>query len=176
MIQDINWLIVGKLVSPHGLHGEVKVNPLSEFPERFTKPGKRWLQQSNKTPKEVDLISGRQVPGKSIYIIRLQTINNRNRAEALIGQNLLVHESHRPKLNANEFHFLDLVGLSAKLSREGSPIGEVTDLLKAGNDLLEIKLICGEKVLVPFVKAIVPEINLQEGWLLLTPPPGLLEL
>ena len=50
---------------------------------------------------------------------------------------------------------------------------------KAGmsrNDLLEIKLHSGKTVLVPFVEAIVPEVQLEEGWLLLTPPPGLLEL
>ena len=75
-----------------------------------------------------------------------------------------------------EIHFLDLLGLEAKLGSEGVLIGTVTDLTKAGNDLLEIELTGGRKVLVPFVKAIVPEINLKEGWIRISPPPGLLEL
>ena len=55
-------------------------------------------------------------------------------------------------------------------------IGYVTDLIKGGNDLLEIELVEGKKVLVPFVKEIVPEIEIKEKWLLINPPPGLLEL
>ena len=55
-------------------------------------------------------------------------------------------------------------------------IGHVTNLIKGGNDLLEIELVEGKKVLVPFVKEIVPEIKIQEKWLVINPPPGLLEL
>ena len=52
----------------------------------------------------------------------------------------------------------------------------VTDLISGGNDLLELKRPDGRTLLVPFVEAIVPEVHLDQGWLLLTPPPGLLEL
>ena len=73
-------------------------------------------------------------------------------------------------------HFFDLVGLEVRLNSKGPAIGLVTDLTKAGNDLLEIELLNGKKVLIPFVHEIVPEVTLNEGWLRLTPPPGLLEL
>ena len=55
-------------------------------------------------------------------------------------------------------------------------IGTVSNLISGGNDLLEIQLVSDKTVLVPFVEAIVQEVQLEEGWLLLTPPPGLLEL
>ncbi len=171
-----SWLTVGKLVAPQGLRGELRVNPSSDFPERFTKPGQRWLQKKEEEPREIQLTAGRQVPGKSIYVVRFSGVRNRAEAESLIGQKLLVPSSHRPQLGKNEFHLLDLVGLEAKLQPEGPVIGRVTNLTTAGNDLLEIKLVEGQKVLVPFVQEIVPEINLQEGWLKLAPPPGLLEL
>ena len=176
MRDETNWLIVGKLVAPQGLLGEIRVNPSSDFPERFIRPGKRWLQKKNEEPKEVLLKSGRQVPGKSIYIISFEIINNRTSAELLIGQSLLVPSTHRPNLNEDEYHYLDLVGLKVKLSKEGEAIGEITDLTSAGNDLLEVKLVEGKKVLIPFVKEIVPEIFLKDGWLKISPPPGLLEL
>ena len=82
----------------------------------------------------------------------------------------------RPELEEGEFHLLDLVGLEARLSCEAEAIGTVTDLISGGNDLLEITRPDGRKLLVPFVEAIVPDVHLQEGWILLTPPPGLLEL
>ncbi len=176
MANNNSWLTVGKLVSPQGLKGELRVKPLSEFPERFTKPGKRWLQDKQEVPKEVKLLNGRLLPGKEIYIVRFAGIDNRSEAELIIGQNLVVPSSNRPQLKKGEFHFLDLVGLEARLDHNGPGIGQVVNLTNAGNDLLEVKLIEGRKILIPFVKAIVPEINVKEGWLLVTPPPGLLEL
>jgi len=177
MISNDDWLTIGKLISPQGLRGEIRVKPMSDFPERFTQPGKRWLQKKEQIePLEIELLSGRQLPGKEIFVVRFAGINNRNEAEKLIGEKLLVPASHRPKLSANEFHLLDLIGLEARLNTEGPLIGKVTDLTSAGNDLLEIQLLEGRKVLVPFVHAIVPEVNLQEGWVLIKPPPGLLEL
>ncbi len=171
------WLIVGHLVAAQGLNGEIRVNPKSDFPERFTKPGKRWLQRNNiGEPREVELVKGRQLPGKGIYVVKFAGVNSRNKAEELIGQALLVPSSNRPTLKDGEFHLLDLVGVEVRLAPTGAPIGHVTNLLSGGNDLLEIKLLEGRNVLVPFVEAIVPEICLEERWIALNPPPGLLEL
>ena len=177
MISNGTWMTVGKLVAPLGLRGEIKINPRSDFPERFTQPGKRWLQKTkNHEPYEIKLLSGRQLPGKKIFVVRFEGINNRTEAQLLIGNNLLVPTSHRPKLAKGEFHLLDLVGLEARLNPDEPGIGKVSDLKSAGNDLLEIELTEGRKVLIPLVQEIVPLIRVNEGWLLLTPPKGLLEL
>ena len=61
------------------------------------------------------------------------------------------------------------------LSQDNS-IGKVTNLTNEGNDLLEIELLGGRKVLIPFVKEIVPKVNPNQGWLEINPPPGLLDL
>ena len=172
-----DWLIVGKLVGVQGLRGELKVNPASDFPERFTKPGPRWLRaQDGDQPTQIQLDSGRQLPGRSLFIVRVNGVNDRSTAEALIGQDLLVRGDDRPTLAEGEFHLLDLVGMEARLSEHGEVVGKVTDLISCGNDLLELKRPDGRDLLIPFVEAIVPEVHLDKGWLLLTPPPGLLEL
>ena len=170
------WMPVGTLVGAQGLQGELRLNPASDFPERFTEPGPRWLQIKGAEPKEVELLEGRQLPGKSIYVVRLKGVNSRASAEALVGNTVLVHAADRPELGDGEFHLLDLVGLEARLAGSDDAIGTVSNLISGGNDLLEIELHSGKTVLVPFVEAIVPEVQLDEGWLLLTPPPGLLEL
>ena len=172
-----DWLIVGKIVGVQGLQGELRVNPASDFPERFTAPGPRWLRsRKGGDPTEIQLKKGRQLPGKSLFVVRLEGIDNRSTAEALVGQDLLVPADNRPALAEGEFHLLDLVGLQARLTAGGPEIGTVSDLISGGNDLLEITTTDGRKLLIPFVEAIVPEVKLEEGWLLLTPPPGLLEL
>jgi 16S rRNA processing protein RimM len=182
-------LVVGRIVAAQGLAGELRVNPMSDFPERFTQPGPRWLRkaeglragsEAEPEPQAVTLTHGRQLPGKSLFVIRLEGIHNRNAAEALVGQELLVPATDRPKLAPGEIHLLDLVGLEVRLldsSGNGNVIGTVKDLIHAGNDLLEVELSATGKTLwIPFVEAIVPRVELEQGWIGITPPPGLLEL
>ncbi len=173
---ETDWLTIGKLVSPQGLKGEIRVNPSSDFPERFLKPGDRWLQKESEEPKKVKLIKGRTLPGKSLFIVSFAEIKNRKDAELIIGKKMLVPATERPILGEGEFHFLDLIGLKVKLKDGNEYIGEIINLTAAGNDLLEIQLYKGKKVLVPFVKQIVPEISINKGFIILTPPKGLLTI
>ncbi|MEI6616117.1 MAG: ribosome maturation factor RimM [Cyanobium sp. ELA507] len=214
-------LVVGRLVGVQGLGGELRVLPLSDFPERFTRRGPRWLQAKGRPAQAVELRSGRQLPGKEVFVVRIAGIDSRDAAEALVGQELLVPAADRPPLEEGEFHLLDLVGLEVRLLAGGSPpenigsptggiaaseppeveeeevgctasgasanmpaavIGRVLDLIHAGNDLLEVELSAAapgggpRRLLIPFVEPIVPVVNLAEGWIGITPPPGLLEL
>lgn len=66
------WLAVGKVVGAQGLRGELRVNPASDFPERFTQPGPRWLQGKGAAPQEMTLTSGRQLPGRNLFIVRFK--------------------------------------------------------------------------------------------------------
>ncbi len=176
MFENTTWITVGKIVAAQGLQGEVRVNPSSDFPERFLKPGLRWLQKTAEHPLEIRLKSGRQIPGKSIYIVSFEGIHDRNKAESIVGQKLLVPSSNRPTLKKNEFHLLDLIGLKVHLIEDGARIGEVINLSSGGNDLLEVKLTNEKILLIPFVKEIVPEVNLEKGFIIINPPIGLLEL
>ena len=174
---DEGWLAVGTVVAAQGLNGELRVNPASDFPERFTKPGPRWLQRKGSAAQEMTLTSGRQLPGRSLFIVRFKGVDSRSAAEALVGQTLLVSSNDRPELEEGQFHLLDLVGLEARLdANDSAVVGTVSDLISGGNDLLEITRADGRKLLIPFVEQIVPEVHLTEGWLLITPPPGLLDL
>ncbi len=191
MIDD--WLEIGKIVSPQGMKGEMRVYPQTDFPERFEVPGKRWLLRPNATePEEVELIKGRFLEGKNLYVIQLGGVKYRDEAEELRGCKLLVPESDRPTLGEDEYHLMDLVGLPVFMQDGGELIGTVVDLINAGNDLLEVCLGKGDKVegvegveskiqnsktvLIPFVREIVPVVDLEAGRIEITPPTGLLEI
>ena len=176
MIEKDKWMSIGEIVAPHGLKGDIRIKPSSDFPERFTSPGKRWIQKTNELPTEINLKKGTLIPGKSIYILSIEGVSNRSSAEDIIGWKLVIPIDSRPLLGQDEYHYFDLIGLEARRGAKKTLIGHVTDLIKGGNDLLEIELLGGKKVLVPFVKEIVPEIEIKEQWLLINPPPGLLEL
>ena len=90
MINKNEWLIVGYITSCHGINGQLKVKSLSDFEERFLKPGMRWLQKENEPPSKIELISGFKQPGKESFIVKLQGINTRNHAEKLKNSKILV--------------------------------------------------------------------------------------
>lgn len=198
------WLEIGKIVAPQGLNGEIRVYPNTDFPERFEQPGQRWLMRPGATqPETVQLLSGQYIPGKNLYVVELAGVENRNQAEALRGCVLMVPQSDRPQLGEDEYHVLDLIGLEVFNQLTQEVLGTVVDVLSAGNDLLEVQLAStaastpalsdsivevkksGKKskqsakpktVLIPFVKAIAPVVDIENKRVEITPPPGLLEI
>ena len=179
MINQNEWLVVGLITSCHGINGQVKVKSLSDFEERFLKPGTRWLQKENKPPSKIKLISGFKQPGKETFIIKLQGINTRNHSEQLKGFKILVKTNKLPELKKEEFHLLELINLQVKTSvnDELRIIGKVINLQNEKNNLLIIELFKNQKkVLIPFVKEIVPLVDIKNNFLVINPPKGLLDL
>ncbi|RMG14332.1 MAG: ribosome maturation factor RimM [Cyanobacteria bacterium J055] len=198
------WIAIGTIVSPQGLHGLVRVHPTSDFPERFLEPGTRWLRRGGKgEPETIELLGGREVPGKKLYVVELEGVETRDRAEELRGSVLMVPDSDRPELDEDEYHVRDIIGLAVFDLQTGDRLGTVVDVLTAGHDLLQVKLDpavatsspaesppepppkrpkkkpkapTSDLVLIPFVRAIVPEIDLEAGRLEVALPPGLLDL
>ena len=179
MINKDDWLIVGLITSCHGINGQVKVKSLSDFEERFLKPGMRWLQKDNEPPSKIELISGFKQPGKETFIVKFQGINTRNHAEQLKKFKILVKTDKLPKLKKEEFHLLELINLEVKTleNDELKIIGKVINLENEKNNLLVIQLFKNnKKVLIPFVKEIVPVVNIKNKFIIITPPSGLMEL
>ena len=179
MINKNKWLVVGLITSCHGINGQLKVKSLSDFEERFLKPGIRWLQKDNEPPSKIELTSGFKQPGKETFIIKLQGINNRNQAERLKKCKILVKTNKLPKLKKEEFHLLELINLQVKTldNDELVIIGKVINLENEKNNLLIIELFKNQKkVLIPFVKEIVPLVDIKDNFLIINPPNGLLEL
>lgn len=177
-IQADRWLVIGTIVAAHGIQGEIKVLSESDFPERFTNKGKRWLRElSTSQPRPILLKKGRQVPGKNVFVVRLEGIENRNQAEALVSQQLLVSPDNKPTLATDEYYVSDLIGKAVHDKKTQEQIGTVTDFYAVGNDLLAITLTTNPEktVLVPFVAAIVTGVDLQNNCIELDPPPGLLD-
>ena len=179
MINKNEWLIVGLITSCHGINGQVKVKSLSDFEERFLKPGMRWLQKENESPSKIKLSSGFKQPGKETFIIKLEGINTRNQAEKLKTYKILVKTNKLPKLKKEEFHLLELINLQVKTLENDKLkiIGKVINLENEKNNLLIIELLKNQKkVLIPFVKEIVPLVDIKNNYLIINPPNGLLEL
>lgn len=186
-----NWLEIGTIVAPQGLEGELRVLSVSDFPERFQKRGIRGIQGTQGGEiQEITLLRGRELPGKNIYVIKLEGVENREQAEALRGYKLWANKLEKPRLKADEYHVSELVNLEVYHHLTGEKIGVVVDILWAGNDILAVQLEANlasvkkkssssdseARALVPFVKEIVPLVDLKAARIEITPPPGLLEI
>ena len=170
-------LRVGRLVKAHGLKGAIKLELYTDSPDQRFKPGQllelqvpetsEWF---GKTVTVSELRFYNQAP-----VLFLEGIDDRSKAETLIKAILLIEtEADQLPEESEAWYDHQLVGLKAMVGQE--IVGEVVrvDHLPA-QDLLAIKTSNGE-VLVPFVKQIVPEVDLTQGKVTLTPPDGLFEL
>ncbi|XP_010559268.1 PREDICTED: uncharacterized protein LOC104827733 [Tarenaya hassleriana] len=191
---------VGFLSGVHGLQGEICVKPSTDFPElRFSKPGKRWLRQQvsgQDKIEEVELVEGRPHPGQKSWILKFRGFDSVDQVNQLVGSTLLAKEDDRPELNEGEFYTRDLVGMRVLLKETGQVVGNVSTVYdNGGYDLLHVMLDSsmdvkngsadtkssegsgtGRLVWIPFVEAIVPDVDLQRREMHITPPKGLLEL
>ncbi|CAA3010288.1 uncharacterized protein LOC111412203 isoform X1 [Olea europaea var. sylvestris] len=195
---DSEFVEVGYISSVHGLQGEVRVKPSTDFPNlRFSKRGRRWLRQQvsgNESLQEIELVEGRGHPGQS-WILKFNEIDTVEQAQKLVGSTMLVTKDDRPVLEEGEFYTHDLIGMTVVLKETCEPVGTVVEVFNSGaSDLLRVRLhsmnnipnqtgkskveagASGPLVWVPFVEAIVPNVDMEKREMLVTPPKGLLEL
>jgi 16S rRNA processing protein RimM len=181
LVPPDGWMEIGSIVGAQGIKGEVKVYPNSDFPERFEQPGERWLWGSQDLqPRSIQLQKGYEIPGRGLYVVQLAGITDRSQAENLRGKMLLLPATDRPKLRSGEYHSQDLIGLPVFHQVTGLEIGIVTDIFTAGHEILVVSAPQGNsktaEAMIPFVKEIVPIVDLANRRIEILPPPGLLEI
>ena len=147
----------------------MRVRIESDNPRRFVPPA-RFRTAHPDAPLLV-LESAR--PAQDELIAGFAGITSKELAAALAGQNLMVRADERRDLQPDEFWPDQLVGLEARVGF--SVVGRVVELIEGPQDRLRIEQIDHTFTEIPFVKNLVPEVNLHEGWLRLDPPEGLLD-
>lgn len=164
-------LLIGKVVKSHGVKGEVAVEVLTDEPEIRYAVGE--VLHGKQAGKEKDLTIASVRPHQKRLLVTFEEIPDRTAADSLRGMQFFAEPLERDE-DSDEFYDHELIGL--KVVQDGEEIGEVTGVMDTPNrKILEIAY-QGREVLVPFVMDIVPEVNLEEGFLEITPPEGLLDL
>lgn len=167
---------MGRLTKAHGLKGAIKIELYTDEPARRFVPGAQFhLQVPEASPwfgKTLTLAELRwynQHP-----VVFFEGVTDRTIAESLIKAILLIdHDLASEPVEENAWYDHQLVGLT--VLRDGKPIGTITHLEHLpAQDLLVVATDAGE-VMVPFVAAIVPTVDVVGGTLTVTPPPGLFE-
>lgn len=175
--------LVARIGKPHGLHGEVTVQTHTDDPDGRYVTGAVFATEAvpgSGVPRVLTLASARL--HRAIWLLGFEEIPDRTGAEGLRGTRLLLPEGEsvvvdEPGAVEEEAYYEEqLVGLRA-VDPSGAPIGTVSGLhVGAAQDLLEVRLADGRTALVPFVMAIVPEVDLADGRVVIDAPTGLLDL
>jgi 16S rRNA processing protein RimM len=165
-------VVVARVGKAHGLRGEVTVQVLTGAPDERFVPGAVFGTEPASAGPLV-LRSARDNNG--ILLLGFEGADDRNGAEALRGTQLLADVLEDDD-DEEAWYERDLVGLKA-VTLAGVQVGEVTALeSRPAQDLLVLRLTDGREALVPFVKEIVPEVDIAGGRVVLDPPAGLLDL
>lgn len=175
---------VARIGRPHGVRGEVTVQALTDDPLGRFVPGARYATvapDGSGVPRTLTIRSARR--HRAIWLLGFEEVPDRTGAASL-RERLLVVEATGPghpgvvaSDGAEEgWYAEDLVGLAA-YGPSGERLGTVSGLvLGAAQDALEVRLADGRRALVPFVEAIVPVVDTDEGRIVVDAPPGLLDL
>jgi 16S rRNA processing protein RimM len=168
-------VVVARIGKPHGLRGEVTVQLHTDDPDARLAIGSvlaTQAAQGSGVPQALTIRSTRVHQG--IWLLAFEEVPDRTGADSLRGTRLVAAPAFEKEDDG--WYEDELVGLPV-LTRDGTRIGAVTGLeVGPAQDLLVVSLDTGGDAYLPFVEAIVPEVDTQRGRVVVDPPPGLLEL
>jgi 16S rRNA processing protein RimM len=167
-------ITIGRVVKASGIRGEVKVKPLTDFPERYRTLQKIFLVGEGKPSISgtVDVKSARK-QGKH-WIVKLAGVDDRSAAEVLVGADLEVDASEAAPLPHGKMYVFDIMGLDV-VTAQGRQVGRVKEVLRLpSHDVYVVEDPQGRETMVPAVDAIVTQIDLAGKRMVISPPEGLL--
>ena len=175
---SLDTVVVGRIGRPHGVRGEVTVEVRTDDPDlRFTPGAVLRTDPADRGPLTITGVHWHS----GTLLLRLEGVDSREAAEAVRNTELLVDVADLPEIeDPDSYYDHQLVGLTARMP-DGSVLGEITVVRHEAQDLLVVRRREGGgapagEVLIPFVSAIVPTVDLDGGFVVVDPPEGLLEL
>lgn len=164
---------VGVITSTHGVRGEVKVFPTTDDAARFKKLKEVLLDTGNELkPMEITQVKF----FKNMVILKFKGFDSINDVEIYKGKDLLVTRDKAVKLGPDENFIVDLIGLTVDTD-EGEYLGILTNVIQTGaNDVYEVTMDSGKKVLLPAIKQCILDVDLEKGTVLVHVLDGLLDL
>lgn len=149
-------IVIGKIVAPHGVRGDIRIMPLTDRPEQFLNLSYLLLEDGRQLTVKAARFHKRMV------LVSTKEITTMNDAELLRDKKILIRAEDLPPLEEGRFYVADLIGLPV-FDEEGKQLGTFKDSITTGsNDVYIVVVPGGKDLLIPALKIYVREINLQE--------------
>lgn len=170
--QQPDYVIIGRITKPHGVRGAVKVEPITDDPNRFSLLDKVYVGSEDKPGDAVD-IERVQFQNK-LLILSLANVTSREAADALRGKYLHIPADQALDLPDGSVYIYDLIGLKV-VTNKNEFVGTVKDFQEyPANDMFVIEN-DGREYLIPDVPDIVQDVNIEDGTIIINPIDGLLD-
>ncbi len=157
-------VIIGKIVAPHGVRGDIRILPLTEKPEQFLKLNYLLLDNG----QQLRIVNVRF--HKKMILASAEEITSMNEAELLRGKNVSIFSEDLPPLEEGRFYVSDLLGLKVSLE-DGKDLGRLKDIISTGNNDVYVIEVPGDKdILLPALKIYVKKIDLNEKLIVVSLP------
>ncbi len=163
------FLVIGKILKAHGVHGEVRVLPHTDLPERFTWLEEVYVGERNPQPMVVEGVRFH----KDFVLLKLAGIDYRDQTDRVKGELLQVPMEDAIPLEEGEYFLFQLIGLQV-YSDEGQHLGELKNIIETGANHVFVVKGDGKEILLPDTKEVVTEIDFDNGRLTVHLLPGLL--
>lgn len=152
------YLVIGKLRRPHGIHGEMLMDIITDFPERIKAGIPVFVG-----PLYQEHIIRSARPNAATMLIAFEGYNNPEQVGVLRNSYLYVRASDRPPLPEGEYYHHQLIGLPV-VTDEGQKLGVLTEILEnAANDVYVVVPDVGPEILLPAIDSVILDIDLQKG-------------
>lgn len=170
-MEKVTHFKVGKIVKTQGLKGDVRVLPSTDDIYRFDFLEVFYLGNDRDTEWEMENVRYKG----NLVIMKIKGIDRVEDAERLVGKNIYVSRDESFDLEEGEFFIADMIGIEV-FTVSGERVGVLKDVLQyAANDVYVIKNDEGKEFLIPAVMKFVPEIDIEEGKMIIDPIKGMLE-
>lgn len=168
-------VIIGRILGAHGVRGEIRLLPLTDFPERFLDMDRIDIfRPAGKPVASLEIRSIRAHEGKGVFLVAAEGIGDRDAAQALEGGLVMVPGSERAPLPEGSFWVDEIIGLSVVLAATGETLGSVEDLLRTGeHDVYSVRTVDGKLKMLPAVREVILRIAPGEGIMEVSLPEGL---
>lgn len=154
-------ILVGRIISTHGLRGEVKVRIITDFPERFLEDRFYFLSLASEPGKmlKTEVEKSRLQGNKAV--LKFRGFSSIDEAKKLKGAEVFIEEAALKPLQADTFYQFQIIGLEV-FSEEGEPIGKLTEILDLPSN--DVYVVQGKKevILVPALKEVIKKIDLEQ--------------
>jgi 16S rRNA processing protein RimM len=167
-------VVIGEVTRPHGLHGEMRVMPHTDRPERFEGLGECVLWDEATNARAVRRVTGVRRQGEAL-LLRLAGCDSVEAAVTLVGRLVALPRAQALPLPPGHVYPWQLVGCSV-VTEDGRAVGEVSGVeASPAHDLWAVRG-AGREHLIPAVAEIVVEVDVEARRIVIRPPEGLLEL
>ncbi len=169
----MKYLEVGKIVTTHGIKGEVKISITTDTLSRFNVGNKLFIKKGN---EYIEIIIDSFRMHKNMALITFNGFKNINDVLPYVGLLLYIDRDSLNDLNEGQYYYDDLIGLDVyDKTIENGKIGEIVDVIEVPQgEILRIKLNNGKKSLVPFVDEFILDVDIENNLIIISSVEGLL--